>query len=193
MARAIEHGDVDTGVTVIRMSPRVDAGGMLSTAKTHIGPDETAGEVEARLSELGAPLIVAAIASIVEGEATFLPQDPTAVTKAPKLSKESGKIAWTKPASAVHNLVRAMQPWPMASTIWDRGPDVASMRLIIHSASVVDATGEPGLVLEGQGDRFIIAAGDQAVRILRLQPEGKKPMDSVEFLRGHRPAGSFLR
>src|SRR4051794_32594863 len=98
VARAIEHGERETGVTVIRMTPRVDAGGMLAVATTPIDPDETAGELEERLARLGAPLVVEAIAALDAGTARILPQDKAKVTKAPKLRKEDGRIDWTKPA-----------------------------------------------------------------------------------------------
>jgi methionyl-tRNA formyltransferase len=193
VARAIERGETETGVTVIRMSPRVDAGGMIALARTPIDPDETAGALEDRLARLGAPLVSEAIASLVTGDVTILPQDPAAVTKAPKLKKEDGLIDWTKPAREVHNLVRAMQPWPVASTTWDRGSISPAVRLIVHETSVVEGGGEPGLIVEGQGDRFVVAAGEGAVRLLRVQLEGKKPLSAEEFLRGHRPIGTRMQ
>ena len=118
VARAIQNSETETGVTVILMTPRIDAGGMIATARTPIGPHETAGELEERLARLGCPLIVDAVAALAEGRATILPQDKSKVTRAPKLRKEDGLIDWTRPAQSVHDLVRAMQPWPVASTTW---------------------------------------------------------------------------
>ncbi|HEV3120395.1 MAG TPA: methionyl-tRNA formyltransferase, partial [Isosphaeraceae bacterium] len=112
VARAIQRGERETGVTVIRMTPRVDAGGMIAFGQTSILPDETAGELEARLAQLGAPLVVDAIAAVLAGTAQVLPQDPAKVTRAAKLRKEDGHIDWSKRNTTVHNLVRAMQPWP---------------------------------------------------------------------------------
>src|ERR1700729_3930938 len=108
VARAIERGERETGVTVIRMTPRIDAGGMIAVARTPIDPDETAGALEARLAELGAPLIAEAVAALEAGTVRILPQEKTLVTKAPKLRKEDGLIDWSKPAQAVHDQVRAM-------------------------------------------------------------------------------------
>jgi methionyl-tRNA formyltransferase len=193
VARAIERGETETGVTVIRMSPRVDAGGMLSFATTPIGPDETAGELETRLSQIGAPLVSEAIEAMVAETATILPQDPAHVTKAPKLNKESARIDWTKSAQAIHDLVRAMQPWPIASTTWHRGPTGTPVRLIVHKTRVEPGEGQPGQVLEAEGDRFVVAAGSGAVRLLVVQLEGKKPVQAEEFLRGHRPFGTCMR
>lgn len=191
VARAIEHGDLETGVTVIRMTPRIDAGGMLAVARTPIGADETAGELEARLAALGAPLVAQAIAALEAGTATVLPQERARVTRAPKLRKEDGRIDWTKPARAVHNLVRAMQPWPTASTSWTRaaGPAREPLRLIVHRTEPLDRPeATPGEVVEAQGDRLVVAAGEGSVRLLVVQVPGKKPVPAAEFLRGHRVA-----
>jgi methionyl-tRNA formyltransferase len=192
VARAIQNGEAETGVTVIRMTPRVDAGGMLSFARTPIGPDETAGEVEARLAEIGAPLVLEAIDALNAGTAKLLPQDPSAVTKAPKLKKEDGRIDWSRPAIEIHNLVRAMQPWPIASTNWDRGAG-GPVRLIVHETRVDAGQGEPGQVIEARGDRLVVAAGQGAVRLVRVQLEGKKAVGAEEFLRGYRAEGTWMR
>ncbi len=122
VARAIQNGETETGVTVIRMTPQIDAGGMIAVARTHIGPDETSGEVEERLGRIGAPLVVEAVARLAAGPVSILTQDRAKVTKAPKLCKEDGVIDWSRPAKAIHDLVRAMQPWPVASTTWHPGP-----------------------------------------------------------------------
>ena len=188
VARAIENGERESGVTVILMTPRIDAGGMIAVARTPIGPDETAGALETRLALLGAPLIAGAIAALEAGTAEVLPQDRAKVTRAPKLRKEDGVIDWSKPAQAVHDKVRAMQPWPLASTHWQRpGPaGSAPMRLIVHATTPVAGQGAPGVVLEAGGDRLVVAAGDGAVRILSIQREGKKPGPVAEFLNGNR-------
>ncbi len=190
VARAIERGDAVTGVTVIRMTPRIDAGGMLAFARTPIEPEETAGELEDRLALLGAPLVRATIESIAADTAAILPQDRSQVTKAPKLSKDDGWIDWTAPSQTIHNLVRAMNPWPLASTTWLRptGP----VRLIVHRAELAAGAGQPGQILEATGDRLIVAANPGAVRLLTVQMVGKKPFPAVEFLRGNHPYGDFL-
>ena len=184
VARAIQHGDAESGVTVIRMTPRIDAGGMIAVARTPIGPDETAGELETRLAQLGAPVIAEAIRALEAGTAQVLPQEKSRVTKAPKLRKEDGLIDWSKPAQAVHNLVRAMQPWPVAFTFWQR-PERDALRIIVHKTALAEGQGDAGLVLEAEGDRLVIAAGAGAVRLITVQVVGKKPMPVADFLRGH--------
>ncbi len=188
VARAIEQGQTETGVTVIRMTPRIDAGGMMAFARTPIGPDETAAEVEDRLGQIGAQLIAQAIAELVAGTVKILPQDRSKVTKAPKLTKEDGLIDWTRSNRDVHNQVRAMQPWPIASTYWLRRDQ--PVRLIVHHTTLAEGTGDPGQVLESNGDRLIVAAGVGAVRLLRVQLEGKKVCPVEDFLRGHQLVGT---
>ena len=190
VARAIERGEAETGVTVIRMTPRIDAGGMLAFARTPIDPDETAGELEARIAQLGAPLVAATIDALASGTAQVIPQQKARVTKAPKLSKDDGQIQWSQPAWKIHNLVRAMQPWPMASTFWLRptGP----VRLIVHRTEVVEGDGPSGQILEATGDRLVVATGKGAVRLLTVQLVGKKASPAAEFLCGHHPFGDTL-
>jgi methionyl-tRNA formyltransferase len=188
VARAIQNGETESGVTVIRMTPKIDAGGIVSIARTPIGPDETAGELEDRLAQLGAPLVAEAIAALVAGRVTILPQDRSKVTKAPKLRKEDGLIDWQKPAHAIHDLVRAMQPWPVAQTTWQAVSSAPKEpgRVIVHKTRVVDGRGIAGEVIEAAADRLVVAAGEAAVALLLIQLPGKKAFTAAEFLRGHR-------
>ncbi len=189
VARAIQHGETTTGVTVIQMTPRIDAGGIIAVARTAIGPDETAGELEERLATLGAPLVVAAVTTLTQGPVPVSPQDRAKVTKAPKLRKEDGLIDWSRSAQAVHDLVRAMQPWPTAYTSWrpaHRSADNEPLRVIVHRTSIVDGRGAPGEIIEASGERLKVAAGDGAVLIKLLQLPGKTASSAAEFLRGHR-------
>jgi methionyl-tRNA formyltransferase len=188
VARAIQNGEAESGVTVIRMTPKIDAGGILSIARTPIGPDETAGELEDRLAVLGAPFVADAIAALANGQVELLPQDRTKVTKAPKLRKDDGFIDWTKPAQAVHNLVRAMQPWPAAQTTWRprQSATAAPARLIVLKTALADGNGSPGQVLESDLGRLIVAAGEGAVELVQVQVPGKKPVSARDFLHGYR-------
>ncbi len=191
VARAIERGETESGVTVILMSPRIDAGGMIKVATTPIGGDETAGELEDRLAQLGAPLVAESIADLVAGRATILPQDRSRVTKAPKLRKDDGLIDWSKPALAIHNLVRAMQPWPAAFTYLagPRWKETGPLRVIVHKTQVLEteatSTHAPGAVIEADGDRLIVATGQGAVRLLTVQVPGKKALPVADFIRGN--------
>lgn len=190
VARAIERGESESGLTVIRMNPRVDAGGLIRVARTLIGPDETAGELEARLALLGAPLVADSIAAIENGTADVLPQDRSKVTKAPKLRKEDGLIDWSRTAREVHDLVRAMQPWPTAFAYLYRAyqVDAEPLRVIVHKTEPLSTPTDraPGKVVEAIGDRLVVATGKGAVRLLLVQIAGKTAMPAADFLRGHR-------
>jgi methionyl-tRNA formyltransferase len=184
------NGETETGVTVILMNPRVDAGGMLHNARTPIDPDETAGELEARLAVLGAPLVARSIQELTQGTAKAQPQDRSKVTKAPKLRKEDGLIDWSIPAAAVHNLVRAMRPWPIASSHLHRRdpPEAEPLRVIVHQTQPIEGNPNvaPGTVVEASHGRLEVATGQGSVRLLVVQIPGKKPMPAGDFLRGHR-------
>ncbi len=192
VARAIQNGETETGVTVILMTPRIDAGGMLSIGKTPIDVDETAGELEARLATLGAPLVIQAIADLVQGTAHVIPQVKSRVTRAPKLRKEDGLIDWNRSARSIHDLVRAMKPWPSASTTLPGTgqPDRPPIRLIIHKTEFAESPfnpgAAPGTVLEASGDRLLIATAEGALRLVSVQVPGKKPVTAAELLNGYR-------
>lgn len=190
IAWAIYHGETRTGVTIIRMTTGLDAGDMLAQEAVDIGLEETAGEVEARLAPLGARLALEVITQLEAATATGRKQDPTQVTKAPKLKKENGLIDWSRSAFQVCNQVRAMQPWPTAYTWWHR-PGKPSLRLLVCRATPgpgAPSDRTPGEILSG-GDLSVlrVATGQGVVDIHELQPEGKRRMAAEEFLRGRRP------
>jgi methionyl-tRNA formyltransferase len=161
---------------------------MIAVARTPIDPDETAGALEDRLAALGAPLVATSIAAIEAGQAVVLPQDKSKVTRAPKLTKEDGLINWTSSAQRIHDLVRAMQPWPTASTTFRRpfAADPEPLRLIVHKSKPCPGSGQPGAILEASGDRLVVAASEGALQLLTVQVPGKKAMSAAEFLRGHK-------
>src|SRR5262249_54492113 len=133
IAWAIYHGETRTGVTIIKMSVNLDAGDMLAQEATDIGPEETAGEVEARLAPLGAKLALQTIEPIAAGTAHGVKQDKSLVTKAPKLKKEDGLIDWTRYHNEVCAQIRAMLPWPTAYTFLHH-PGRSPLRVIIIKA-----------------------------------------------------------
>jgi methionyl-tRNA formyltransferase len=192
IAWAIYHGERRTGVTIIKMSIHLDAGDVLAQEAIDIGPEETAGEVEARLAQLGAKLALEVIDRMEAGPVQGVKQDKTQATKAPKLKKEDGLIDWNRTAEQVCNHVRAMQPWPTAYTFWHREGQ-QPLRLIVARASVrprsEDEQGAKAgeVLVKADLTRLVVAAGDGVVEILELQPAGKRRMTAEEFLRGRRP------
>lgn len=183
---AVLNGDAETGNTVIQMTPGLDAGPCLGVQRVAIDPDETAGELEARLAELGGELVLSVVDAIEGGTAKPQAQDKAAASKAPRLEKGQGLIDWSRPAGAIKNQVRALDPWPRAFTHWQRGPG-EPLRLIVHRVQVADssdAESEPGMVTEA-GPRLVVAASEGEVEILSLQPAGKRVLTAGEFLRGY--------
>lgn len=191
VAHAILNGESETGVTIIRMSAGLDAGEMLAKASIPIQA-ETAGELEAKLAPIGATLAVETIRRMKAGPIVGEKQDPALLTKAPKLTKEMGLIDWTKPAETVLRQMRAMQPWPTAYTFLHRREKPA-VRIAISRATTLDGfslpefhRGSPGTISLGPGASLWVQAGSStAIKILELQPAGKKRMAAEEFLRGH--------
>jgi methionyl-tRNA formyltransferase len=185
---AIYHGETETGVSVIHMTPEVDAGPVIAQASLHIDPEETAGELEVRLSQLGAEVLPHAIELLARGEAQPIPQDPRLASRAPRLKKIHGLIDWSRPALAIKNQVRAMSPWPRAFTFWLRD-DRPPLRLIIHRVAVLPQTQAstlPGTVLAAEKDQLQVSTGEGALAILEIQPEGRNVQTAAEFLRGYR-------
>lgn len=186
---AIWRGETETGVTVLHMTTRLDAGPSLAQATTAIGPEETAAELELRLARLGVEPVQQAIASLAawDGHSPLgVPQDPSLASKAPRLRKSHGRVDWRRPAEEIIRQFRALQPWPGLFTqcrIRDQEP----LRLILLGvrATAEPSPHEPGQVAVADGRQLIVAAGRDAVAIERLQPAGRKALDVAEFLRGY--------
>ena len=184
---AICNGEAETGVTVIHMTPRVDAGPCIAQARTPIDPDETAVALEARLCQIGSWLVRRTVDSLDAGRLEALPQDPALASKAPRLKKTDGRIDWNRPARAIKDQIRAMEPWPKTYTYWHR-PDGPPTRLILGPASVVQRVrndAAPGTVLEAAGDHLVLATADGAIGLQSVQPSGKRSLSVAEFLRGY--------
>lgn len=200
IAWAVYHGEKQTGVTIIKMSVSLDAGDMLAQEAIEIGPDETAGEVEARLAPLGAKLALQVIERIQNGTVQGRKQDPGLVTKAPKLKKEHGLIDWSRTHEEVCNQIRAMQPWPTAYTFLHRQGQTP-LRLIITRAVPFPVRYGPSIppgsiIIEPSMPKsLLVTAGlihpeeRSIVEIHVLQPAGKRRMTAEEFLRGNKLQG----
>lgn len=187
IAHAIRCGETVTGVTIIRISLGLDAGEMLKREALAIRPDETTGELEARLAPLGAALCMDVIQQLKLGPVAGVAQDPALITKAPKFKKEHGLIDWTKSATELANHIRAMQPWPTAYSFFLR-PGHEPMRVIIGRATALPGVGgDPGAVLDG----LKIGTGAGDLQIDEIQPAGKKKMSAAEFLRGYPPKPGY--
>ncbi|MCG8652959.1 MAG: methionyl-tRNA formyltransferase [Pirellulales bacterium] len=187
--RALLSGDAQTGVSVIHMTPQLDGGPILVTRSTAIGDDETAGQLEERLAQIGvaATLESLTLLSRWDGSSPLgTSQDPAKVSKAPRLHKSEGEIDWSRSAREISCHVRGMQPWPIAFThvkVRDNKPPVRLAVKEIELTRCGSGGHDPGELV--QGDGFLVATGDNVIRITRLQPAGKKEMPGEDFLRGH--------
>lgn len=175
---AIRQGLMQTGVTVMRVVPALDAGPMILQADTPIFEDETYGELRVRLSELGALALVEAMTLVSLGKAEETPQDDARATYAAKVTRESSRINWKDSAVGISRLIRSSDPKPGAFTKTPMG-DVK-----MFGPKVMDGIqGAPGEVLSATGE-LVIACGIDAIRISGVQPEGRSRMSANEWARG---------
>ena len=180
--RAVIAGEQATGVTIMRVVTELDAGPMFAAVRRGIGADETTPEVERALAALGASLLLTVVDQLAAGEAVEVEQDHASATYAPKIERHEGTIDWTLPAARIHDLVRGLQPWPLVSVHLD------GVRCLLHRTAVTDeTTGTPhGTITTASNGVLAVAAGDgRVLRILEIQPEGKRAMPARDFLAGH--------
>ena len=183
---AVFNGDDETGNTVIQMTPGLDAGPCVGIDRVAIDPDETAGQLEARLATRGAELVLQVIEQLAAGTCHTIPQDPAQATKAPRLTKEHGHIDWSRSALAIKNQVRALQPWPRAYCSWLRTAG-EPVRLILHRSQVIAENytpATPGTIVSTSGE-MVVATGNGFLGLQEIQPAGKRVMTAAEFVRGY--------
>ena len=176
---AVLDGLTETGVTAMYLCREMDAGDMIDVEKTPIGPNETAGELLDRLAVLGAGLLSKTLGCIDSGNVTRYSQDHSKATYAPMLDKTMCAIDWTKTAQQVHNQIRGLHPWPVATA------ELAGTKFKIHASKVVEGRGEPGTILGLTKTGLQVACGEGAIEILSLQAEGGKRMAAPDYFRGH--------
>lgn len=186
--RAVIAGDDVTGVTIMRVVRELDAGPMLAAAPCPIAPDATSVEVEHQMAASGAALLLATLDRLSGGEAVpEIPQDDRLATYAPKIGRADGLINWTASATQIHNQVRGLHPWPHAFTYLN------GERLVIHRTSpnreIPTGKEFPGSI-HAASDLLDVSTGDGVLRILELQPEGRRVMTAREWLAGRRDLGS---
>lgn len=180
---AILNGEEETGVTIMKMDAGLDTGPILSQQSTAIESDDNSQTLHDRLAKIGAELLVRTIRGYVARKITPYPQPANGASHARKISKEDGRVDWTKSADELWNRVRAFTPWPGAFTHLPAEPQPHLLK--IWQCEVVDSTGQPGEILEAAKTGIIVACGAGALRILTLQREGGRRMTAGEFLTGH--------
>ncbi len=188
--RAIMQGEKETGITMIEMVQGMDAGPMLKKKAVPIGENTTFGELEKDLLNAACQAVLETIRDIEKGAVAKEEQDHTQMTLASKLQPEDEIIDWQMPASAIHNQIRALSPFPGA---WCKAIIGQSERRLKIKRTMVrsDLNGDPGVVLERSKGSLIIACGQGSLQLLEVQMEGKKAMPVQEFLQGLQQSLSF--
>jgi methionyl-tRNA formyltransferase len=190
--RAVMAGDDITGVEVMRITEGLDEGPVLATASVRIGPLDTAGSVHDRLAAAAADLIVRTLPEVEAGRATETPQAADGVTYAKKIRSKEARIDWAKPGREVDWKIRGLSPFPGAWFLLptDKGEVRVKALLSAFEDEGEDVGGAPGTLLD---DRLLVACGAGAVRLLKVQREGRGAQDAEVFLRGQPvPAGTRL-
>ncbi|MDB5555511.1 MAG: methionyl-tRNA formyltransferase [Rhizobium sp.] len=177
--RAIMAGDEETGMMVMKMDKGLDTGPVAMTARVSITGNMTAGELHDLLSKTGARLMVEAMTKLERGDLPLTPQSDAGVLYAAKIGKEECRVDFARPAREVHNHMRGLSPFPGAWFKAEIGGKVERIK-VLHS-ELASGSALPGTVID---DRLAIACGSGAVRLIRLQKAGGKPLDADEFLRG---------
>lgn len=179
---AILNGERETGVTIMYMASELDAGDVITRRATPIGPNETAEELFARLAVLGAELLTDVLQSMEEGTVSRTPQNDAAATYAPMLSRELSPMQFTLTAARLHDQVRGLVPWPVATA------EIGGVRCKVFSTVIIDTVTDqaPGTVLmAGKEGLWVACGGGTVLELKELQPDGGKRMAATDYLRGH--------
>lgn len=176
------NGDEQTGVSILRVTPKVDNGDVLAVERVEVDPDENAMQLGARLGALGGRLALEVMGQADQGLPRGRAQDESQVVMARQLAKADGLLDWSQPARRLHDRVRGVQPWPGAYSLL-AGRPIKIHKTAFESAWVADQA-PPGRVVEAHSDRLVVQTGRGGLRLLEVQAAGKKRMDARAFLAG---------
>lgn len=180
---AILNGDLETGVTIMKMDAGLDTGSIVSEERTPITAEDDAQKLHDRLAQLGGALLTRTIPGFISGKIVPRPQPEKGASYARKIKKEDGRLDWSQPARVLWNRVRGLTPWPGTFTFLQT--TAAPVLLKIWRAEPVDAlSGAPGVILSADRDGIIVACGSGALRLLEVQREGGKRLSAAQFLAG---------
>jgi methionyl-tRNA formyltransferase len=191
----IINGETETGISIITLAGKMDAGLILAQAKTEILADETAGQLHDRLASMAAPLLLETLDKIADGTVMHTKQDHSKATLAPKLKKSDGFLNFAEPAGVLQRKIRGFWPWPGASAIYVSKKTAKSLRVTIAMAQVVE-TSNPAHLQPGTLDENLnVVCGENALRITKIKPDGSSLMDFKDFVNGRqtRPCDMFIK
>ncbi len=177
---SVLNGDEKTGVTIMKMATKMDAGDIITQAEFPIGIDDTTAIVHDNMIEVGSKLLLDTLPQMFDGSYTLTAQDEELVTYSPNISKDQERIIWDKPALTVHNQVRGLSSWPGSYTMLD------DKRFKIYLSKLTDdvATGTPGSIANLDDEAIYVNCKDKQIKLVRVQPAGKKQMPVSDFVRG---------
>ena len=185
--RAIQAGDAESGVSIMRMDKGLDTGPVYLIKRIALAPDETGGSLHDKLSLLGAQGLMEALPGIADGGLEAREQDSSQATYAAKLDKKEARIDWYQPAQQIERQVRAFNPWPVAYTRYEH----ANLR--IWEAHAIDGmTAEPGTVMSATRDGVDVSTADGLLRVTRMQMPGKRAMEARDFINAQSIQGIVL-
>ena len=181
---AIINGETETGLTTFFIEKKVDTGEIILQHKISIGPEETAGELHDKMCEIGAEFLLQSVNLIEQGTAPRIKQAGE-ITLAPKLTKETCRIDWTRDAISIYNLVRGLSPFPRAFTCY-KGKELKVCCATIEQETTESHAKSGQIIDVDKKGKIFVATGNGVVSIIELQPESKRRMTTAEFLRGHK-------
>jgi methionyl-tRNA formyltransferase len=192
---AIVRGETETGVCIITVAEKMDAGDILGRVATEIKPDDTAGELHDRLAKLAAPLLLEVLDKIANGTAIYEKQDHSKATLAPKLKKSDGLLDFAEPADVLQRKIRGLWPWPGAAAVFVSQKTGKSLRVAIAMAQVVKTPNLAHLPLGMLDENLNVICGEDALKIVRIKPDGSALMDFKDFINGRqtRPGDRFIK
>ena len=182
---AIASGDAETGVTLMRMDAGLDTGPVVAMTRTPIAAEDTSATVHDRLAVLGADLLVETLPAYVAGRCTVVPQSASGVTVARKITREDGRVDWTRPAVELWNRLRGFTPWPGLHCFVPAEPRPRLLKLL--AAVPTEGSGTPGSVISSGPSGLVVACGTGALRVTELQLEGGRPQTAAQFAAGNHP------
>ena len=183
--RAIINGEKQTGISIIALAERMDAGDILVQATTDIGADETAGELHDRLAQIAAPLLIKTIEQIADGTAVYTRQDNSKATLAPKLKKSDGFLNFNEPADMLQRKIQGLWPWPGASAVYISKKTEKPLRITIAMAEVVANPHSAHLPPGTLDENLNVICGRDALKITNIKPTGSRLMHFRDFINGH--------
>ena len=192
---AIINGETKTGISIITLAEKMDAGQILAQSQTNIAPDETAGRLHDRLAQIAAPLLLSTIGQIANNTVTYTEQDHSKATLAPKLKKSDGYIDFNEPAQSLQRKIRGFWPWPGASATYLSKKTNKSIRVNIAMAEAVEASNPTGLSVGTLVENLNVTCGTDALKITKIKPAGSPLMDFKDFVNGRQtlPGDLFIK